>query len=225
MAQDQAVDVHSTEASTQPCRLLGLPTELRLLIYSAYFGDKKVRRLYWDRKERNCWWHRRKNNGVYPLALLQTCREIRREAQPVLCEHTVPLLIDLRCVGKKDCRWAESAHTLDAEQMKFLEQVPAVVIDVTLENGRRRGWKTLHTILESISQGATIKCLTFILDRHSDRKVISKSGELTNAIYKLQCPSSAVTVLIENRRIGSERSWVTEEGYTIRESNSYHSIV
>ncbi|KAK4902555.1 hypothetical protein LTR27_000492 [Elasticomyces elasticus] len=201
MVQERVDDVDAEPASTQPCHLLALPTELRLLIYEACFGPTRCQLLYWE--EDNCWLRRRttRSNGdtmLHSKALLLTCRQLTNEVQPMFNERNVPRLIDPWYLPND----GEIRRTIYPDQLRFLQQVPAVIIDVTLWNnnsrdkspGNIRCWKTLRSILSAMDQGTNIKSLEFVLDPYCDPEIMSEGGKLTSAIEKLHCPKDAVKI-------------------------------
>ncbi|KAK3629468.1 hypothetical protein LTR56_018007 [Elasticomyces elasticus] len=209
----------NSSVSSGTCHLLALPPELRLLIYEAYFGERKVVEVYWDETKNDCWYHRvRGNNSLHHLALLQACQKMYHEAQPMLHERRVPLLKDPWFKRRHEFKEGKESHTLETNQLRFLKQVPAVIIDVMLME--LEGWEVWPNILEAIDQGANVKSLTFVLLLYMNHGVFSEDGLLTKMISKLRCPSSVVIVHAQVLSTESSREWTSKSGFAIRESIS-----
>ncbi|KAK5711292.1 hypothetical protein LTR15_012582 [Elasticomyces elasticus] len=201
--------------SRQTFRLLDLPAELRLLIYEAYFGPKRERRIYWEEDDKPCFFHLRADRNRHSAALLRVCRQVRNEAQPVLHETNVPLLTDILVwCGRPYGGPGEATVKMD---MQFLEQVPAVAIGVILRNSAVHDcWDLLNAMLAFTGYGKELKSLSFIFDSVCDEEVFAEDGELTEVIFELKCPSSAVTIHIHNPKIESESAWIAKSGFAVR---------
>ncbi|KAK5729565.1 hypothetical protein LTR17_011868 [Elasticomyces elasticus] len=143
----------------EACHLLALPAELRLLIYEAHFGPQKEREFCWGWS--SCWFYRRLDDSVryQDAALLQTCRQILKEAQPVLDERNIPCLYDRLLKEPVDGEAAES-YALPEERLQFLQRVPKtrIVISSRVRSLNVRDKKEfLLDIFEALGQGKDVK--------------------------------------------------------------------
>ncbi|KAK5729562.1 hypothetical protein LTR17_011865 [Elasticomyces elasticus] len=192
MVQDQAIDVRRT-ALTQPCHLLNLPPELRLIIYEALFGCKKVRKIYCER-DGSCFFNQQKARNKHYAALLRSCQKTRDEAQPVLNQSNEPRILDTWWYTGGNEGSLKHEHFLRVDQLQFLRQVSEVIVDVTLRLDDDEGWNLLDVILASTGYGLNIMSLVFIKDDDCDHEVFEDGGRLTAVTAKLRCPSSAVKI-------------------------------
>ncbi|KAK3643178.1 hypothetical protein LTR56_010325 [Elasticomyces elasticus] len=146
----------------EACRLLALPTELRLLIYEACFGPPKERDFGWGWSD--CWFHHQLDSSkeYQDVALLQTCRQIWREAQPVLNERNVPCIRDKWLEKPKDGHDYES-DILPEDRLEFLKRVPTIriVISSPVNSITIRSKKEiLLDMFEALGQGKNVKDLS-----------------------------------------------------------------
>ncbi|KAK4902553.1 hypothetical protein LTR27_000490 [Elasticomyces elasticus] len=149
----------------ETCHLLALPAELRLLIYEAHFGPPKEREFCWDWS--SCWFYRRLDDSeeYQAAALLQTCRQILKEAQPVLDERNVPCLRDRLLEASQD-EFAYKSCTLPEERLRFLQRVPRIriVISSRVHSLNVRDKKEfLLDMFEALGQGKNVKDLSITI--------------------------------------------------------------
>ncbi|KAK5719734.1 hypothetical protein LTR17_015185 [Elasticomyces elasticus] len=181
----------------EACHLLALPAELRLLIYEAHFGPPKKREFCWGWS--SCWFYRRLDDSeaYQAVALLQTCRQIVKEAQPVLDERNVPYLCDRLLKEPLDADDAES-YTLSEERLSFLQRVPKIriVISSRVHSLNVRDKKeVLLDIFEALGQGKNVKDLSITigepwLDCWWCRPELDDFG-FGDMFDNLQCPENA----------------------------------
>ncbi|KAK5684512.1 hypothetical protein LTS10_004382 [Elasticomyces elasticus] len=175
-SQDQVVSTHG-QGSTQLCRLLALPKELRLLIYEAYFGPMRRCWIAWE--DRACWWtHPGRTGGTaHGTSLLLASRQVHEEALAVMLDHATT----------------------------FLQHVQNVVIVIEIEIGSMNddpnpSMDDLHAVLDAMNYGANTKRLTFDLvftswtAQQVEEFVIPNDEEFRSAISNLQCADGVVHI-------------------------------
>ncbi|KAK3643176.1 hypothetical protein LTR56_010323 [Elasticomyces elasticus] len=178
------------DASPLICHLLGLPPELRLLIYEAYFGSTKMRELYlgWGQKLDLSYKQRKPGHDQNVAALLRTCKRIHDEALPIHDTSNVPVLVHGRYLVRTN--QPRTTKWLDACQLHFLEQVPTVKVTFSCFIPRNIIW-SMRDLCELIGWGKDMKSLTFTAQRGgADLWTGEESEELARLIAKLHCPSN-----------------------------------
>ncbi|KAK3629470.1 hypothetical protein LTR56_018009 [Elasticomyces elasticus] len=186
--EDALAEYTDGETSPPICHLLGLPPELRLLIYEAYFGSTKMRKLYlrWGQKVEL--WYDQRTNGYNPdmAALLRTCKRIHDEALLVHDTSNVPLLV----YGRWTFRDGGTSIMLDEDQLHFLKQVPTIKANF-LGFNPSSVVKSMQEVCELIGWGKDTRNIVFTTPYlTANLWTREENGQLARVVAKLQCPSS-----------------------------------
>ncbi|KAK5711290.1 hypothetical protein LTR15_012580 [Elasticomyces elasticus] len=189
-SQGQVVSTHG-QGSTQVCRLLALPKELRLLVYEAYFGPTQKCCIDWE--DGTCNWRRDPgsvDHQTVGLALLLTARQIHEEALAVMLDRTsVEFELDLET--NASLRWANVLRLLRCVRVVEIE----IVVDAT-NCVQRPSIDDLRAMLEAMDQGANLKQLTFDLiswpTSENKEPAAPNDEEFKAAISSLRCANGVV---------------------------------
>ncbi|KAK5729564.1 hypothetical protein LTR17_011867 [Elasticomyces elasticus] len=195
-SQSQVLSTHD-QGSTQLCRLLVLPEELRLLIYQAYFGPTQKCHVAWT--NRICWWVYDTAAGKHTAIgtqLLLVSRQIHEEAQAVMFDLT-EVIVDFGTWR----RFGPSYPLMDVNAVRFLQHVRVVDIEVEIHTTDcvvHPSMEVLHAVFEAMDYGAGVKKLTF--DLRSCTKpwtrepIVPNDAKFKVAISSLRCADGVVKI-------------------------------
>ncbi|KAK4953399.1 hypothetical protein LTR10_009109 [Elasticomyces elasticus] len=194
--QGQIVSTHG-QGSTQSCRLLALPKELRLLIYEAYFGPTRKYHVAWA--EHICWWVNDNATGkrtAIGTKLLLASRQI--------CEEAVAVMLDRTKFTVDFAFWRVTGSTYpltDANAVQFLQHVRVVDIEMDVDATDcvfHLDVDDLRDVLKAMNYGANVKQLTFYFTSrttlHTKEFIVPNDEVLKAAISSLRCADGAVKV-------------------------------
>ncbi|KAK4902554.1 hypothetical protein LTR27_000491 [Elasticomyces elasticus] len=198
-SQGQVSSPDIPAGSTQLCRLLALPKELRLLIYEAYFGPLRICNVAWA--EEVCWWIDADGAAgtVIGTNLLITSRQIHQEALAVMLDRT-ELQVDFELLIFS-VPWTTTHQLAKADAVRVLRTIRAVVIEIQIDGTDRILAPTMYSlrgVFTAMNHGAIPKKLSFdflsATTLQTKEPVVPDDEEFKTAISSLRCADGVMRV-------------------------------
>ncbi|KAK5729563.1 hypothetical protein LTR17_011866 [Elasticomyces elasticus] len=183
-------------ASPQMCDLLGLPPELRLLIYEAYFQSSKRCDLIWPDELR---WTRQGLGNPEPsngTALLFVSRQLYQEALLVMHQCLeLHITFGVACYQYRRRKAGRPAGS--AQAIRLLELAPMVIVTLDIGPDDLVDCVTdLEVVFRAMDHGVMKKELIFTLLSVTTQKtlepVFPDHKEFQDAMATLKCSRSAL---------------------------------
>lgn len=156
------------------CHLLGLPSEIRLLIYEELFPPRCVNMI--------------RNELALDTAILSTCRTIHKEAKPVLYENTefhIELSADGRYFGP-------------AKRMRPLFKLARKLsLTIELRSSQERKLRKMTSELTRLDEAPHLKRLHIKFKTYNSSEAIQWQFDLIIGVLGLVALPAGVTVMLD----------------------------